>query len=176
MPASDAEKLEAVMERAAGELFAEYPDIMHQLTVTLNPNVLMAAGVRVVRAFQRAGEFMITFPRSYHAGFNQGFNFAEAVNFLPPDWVCGLASTQCAPDSTLYSCSYMRTCCRSLVSLLTYVLRTFSMGAKIVLRFCHALEVKIASRSKKTSSKTCSLRRICATCKFLSLFVVVDDD
>lgn len=118
VPGCDAEKLEAVMQRAAGELFAEYPDIMHQLTVTLNPNMLMAAGVRVSRAFQRAGEFVITFPRSYHAGFNQGFNFAEAVNFLPPDWVrlplslslsplpsCLVLSSHCVSLSTVHQCS-----------------------------------------------------------------------
>ncbi len=35
---------------------------------------------------------MITFPRAYHAGFNQGYNFAEAVNFCPADWVCHYSS------------------------------------------------------------------------------------
>ena len=42
---------------------------------------------QVVRTDQCAGEFVVTFPRAYHAGFNQGFNFAEAVNFSLADWV-----------------------------------------------------------------------------------------
>ena len=43
--------------------------------------------LQIVRTNQHAGEFVVTFPRSYHAGFNQGYNFAEAVNFCPADWV-----------------------------------------------------------------------------------------
>lgn len=49
------------------------------------PDVLTV--IQVVRTDQRAGEFVVTFPRAYHTGFNQGFNFAEAVNFSLADWV-----------------------------------------------------------------------------------------
>ena len=47
----------------------------------------LSDGVPVYRTDQHPGEFVITFPKSYHSGFNTGFNCAEAVNFAPPDWL-----------------------------------------------------------------------------------------
>ena len=82
-----AEGLEAAMRRTAPELFVNSPDLLHQLTTIMNPNILMKEGVEICRMNQHAGEFMITFPRAYHAGFNQGYNFAEAVNFCTADWL-----------------------------------------------------------------------------------------
>ncbi|KAF2350829.1 JmjN domain [Trinorchestia longiramus] len=87
VPGGEAEKFEACMKSAAPELFESQPDLLHQLVTIMNPNILMRDDVPIVRCDQHAGEFMITFPRSYHAGFNQGYNFAEAVNFAPSDWL-----------------------------------------------------------------------------------------
>jgi [histone H3]-trimethyl-L-lysine4 demethylase len=87
VPGFAAEKLEGCMKSAAPELFQSQPDLLHQLVTILNPNVLMNDGIPVYRTDQHAGEFIVTFPRAYHAGFNQGYNFAEAVNFCPADWV-----------------------------------------------------------------------------------------
>jgi len=107
VPPSYAEDLERVMMESAPELFENQPDLMHHLVTIISPNILMENDIpvnilmlyfyffkyqlfcctQVVRTDQCAGEFVVTFPRAYHAGFNQGYNFAEAVNFALPDWV-----------------------------------------------------------------------------------------
>lgn len=87
VPSLAAEHLEDVMKTLTPELFDSQPDLLHQLVTLMNPNTLMSHGVPVVRTNQCAGEFVITFPRAYHSGFNQGYNFAEAVNFCTADWL-----------------------------------------------------------------------------------------
>ncbi|XP_044943379.1 lysine-specific demethylase 5D isoform X6 [Mustela putorius furo] len=87
VPSLAAEQLEEVMKKLTPELFDSQPDLLHQLVTLMNPNTLMSHGVPVVRTNQCAGEFVITFPRAYHSGFNQGYNFAEAVNFCTADWL-----------------------------------------------------------------------------------------
>ncbi|XP_078273179.1 lysine-specific demethylase 5A isoform X2 [Rhinoraja longicauda] len=87
VPGYAAEQLELVMRKLAPELFHSQPDLLHQLVTIMNPNILMEHGVPVFRTNQCAGEFVVTFPRAYHSGFNQGYNFAEAVNFCTADWL-----------------------------------------------------------------------------------------
>ncbi|KAF8569445.1 hypothetical protein P879_01748 [Paragonimus westermani] len=82
-----AEDFERAMWKHAPELFEQAPDLLHHITTNMNPNILQAEGVPVYRTDQYCGEFVVTFPRAYHAGFNQGFNFAEAVNICLPDWL-----------------------------------------------------------------------------------------
>ena len=86
IPGADAERFEEAMKRAVPELFESQPDLLFQLVTLLPPDQLKKAGVNVYALDQRAGQFVITFPQAYHAGFNHGFNFNEAVNFAPHDW------------------------------------------------------------------------------------------
>ncbi|CAF0968427.1 unnamed protein product [Didymodactylos carnosus] len=95
VPGTSAEKLETCFKSYAPELFAKTPDLLHHLVTIMSPSILMKDGVPVVRLNQYAGEFVVTFPRAYHTGFNQGYNFAEAVNFCPADW---LLMGRCAID------------------------------------------------------------------------------
>ncbi|KAF5332034.1 hypothetical protein D9758_014588 [Tetrapyrgos nigripes] len=87
IPGEDAEKFEAAIQFEAPDLFELQPDLLFQLVTLMNPKRLVDAGVRVYACNQRAGEFVLTFPKAYHAGFNQGLNFNEAVNFALPDWL-----------------------------------------------------------------------------------------
>ncbi|KIP08343.1 hypothetical protein PHLGIDRAFT_35021 [Phlebiopsis gigantea 11061_1 CR5-6] len=87
IPGEDAEKFEAAIRSEAPDLFEAQPDLLFQLVTLMNPGRLREAGVEVYACNQRAGEFVVTFPKAYHAGFNHGFNFNEAVNFALPDWL-----------------------------------------------------------------------------------------
>eukprot|EP00117_Sycon_ciliatum_P035340 scpid10968/ scgid26813/ Lysine-specific demethylase 5A; Histone demethylase JARID1A; Jumonji/ARID domain-containing protein 1A; Retinoblastoma-binding protein 2 len=87
VPGASASSFEKAMRNAVPELFQDTPDLLHHLVTLISPNALMDQNVPVVRTNQHAGEFVVTFPRAYHAGFNQGYNFAEAVNFCPADWI-----------------------------------------------------------------------------------------
>ncbi|GAA0151899.1 histone modifying enzyme [Lithospermum erythrorhizon] len=87
VPGADAQTLEAAMRKHLPDLFEEQPDLLHKLVTQLSPSILKAEGVPVYRCVQNPGEFVLTFPRAYHAGFNSGFNCAEAVNVAPVDWL-----------------------------------------------------------------------------------------
>ena len=47
-------------------------DFLIWKTTMFPPNVLSKHKVPVFKAVQKPGEFVITFPRSYHAGFSHG--------------------------------------------------------------------------------------------------------
>lgn len=60
---------------------------MRHKTFLVNPEIIKQNGINVFKCIQKPGEFVITFGGSYHAGFNMGFNCAEAVNFATKNWI-----------------------------------------------------------------------------------------
>eukprot|EP00039_Didymoeca_costata_P018008 m.331728 g.331728 ORF g.331728 m.331728 type:complete len:1565 (+) comp16789_c0_seq1:290-4984(+) len=87
IPGPSAEIFEKAMHDAVPELFESQPDLLQKLVTMMSPVDLIRAGVPVVRTDQHQGQFVVTFPRAYHAGFNNGVNFCEAVNFALADWL-----------------------------------------------------------------------------------------
>ncbi|XP_066430550.1 lysine-specific demethylase 4B [Eleutherodactylus coqui] len=69
--------------------------LRHKMTL-ISPSILKKYGIPFDRITQEAGEFMVTFPYGYHAGFNHGFNCAESTNFATLRWIdYGKMATQC---------------------------------------------------------------------------------
>ncbi|XP_063795426.1 lysine-specific demethylase 4A [Pseudophryne corroboree] len=60
--------------------------LRHKMTV-ISPFILKKYGIPFDKITQEAGEFMVTFPYAYHAGFNHGFNCAESTNFATLRWI-----------------------------------------------------------------------------------------
>ena len=87
VPGDQADLFEATMRAYAPQLFELQPDVLFQLVTMIAPSMLAEKGVSVCRARQCAGEFMVTFPRAYHGGFNMGYNVAESCNFALTDWI-----------------------------------------------------------------------------------------
>lgn len=47
-------------------------DVLLGKTTLFPPNILLEHDVPVYKAVQKPGEFVVTFPRAYHAGFSHG--------------------------------------------------------------------------------------------------------
>ncbi|XP_057697381.1 lysine-specific demethylase 4A isoform X2 [Corythoichthys intestinalis] len=60
--------------------------LRHKMTL-ISPSILKKYGIPFEKVTQEAGQFVVTFPYSYHAGFNHGFNCAESTNFATRRWI-----------------------------------------------------------------------------------------
>jgi len=83
----DAEGLERVFKNYLSMKMRDVPDLLHHITTMFSPRLLQQGGVPVYKILQRAGEFVVTFPRAFHGGFSYGPNCGEAVNFATHDWI-----------------------------------------------------------------------------------------
>lgn len=79
--------------------------LRHKMTL-ISPQILKQYSVPYNKITQNAGEFMITFPYGYHAGFNHGFNCAESTNFAAPRWIeYGKRAIQCTCSNDMVKIS-----------------------------------------------------------------------
>lgn len=62
-------------------------DYMRHKTQMASPTRIKEQNIHYEMVVQQPGEFVITFPGAYHAGFNHGFNIAEATNFATERWI-----------------------------------------------------------------------------------------
>ncbi|KAJ3599607.1 hypothetical protein NHX12_033563 [Muraenolepis orangiensis] len=72
--------------------------LRHKMTL-ISPSILKKYSIPFEKVTQEAGQFIVTFPFAYHAGFNHGFNCAESTNFATERWI------DYGKQATLCSCS-----------------------------------------------------------------------
>jgi histone demethylase JARID1 len=83
----DADGVERVFKSYLSMKMRDVPDLLHHITTSFSPRLLNKEGVRVCKLLQNEGEFIVTFPRAFHAGFSLGPNCGEAVNFADANWM-----------------------------------------------------------------------------------------
>ncbi|OWB70558.1 catalytic activity protein [[Candida] boidinii] len=94
IPAEDCNLFEKICDKLCPDYFKKQPDLLHQLVSLISPSELNELSIkffnkkiRIYDADQYPNEFIVTYPKVYHAGFNCGFNVNEAVNFTMPYWL-----------------------------------------------------------------------------------------
>jgi len=88
VPGAAAGRFERAVRTVLAGVVRATPDLLHRLVTLVPPAVLCDShDVAVFQTLQAPGEFVVTWPRAYHAGFSHGYNVGEAVNFGTDDWV-----------------------------------------------------------------------------------------
>lgn len=86
VPSNERGKFEKAAKTKLASLFKQDPNILLDIVTMISPAYLQSQGVTVYKTQQMPGEFIVTFPQSYHSGFSLGLNIGEAVNFATPSW------------------------------------------------------------------------------------------
>ena len=106
VPESDRIKFEKAVKQKVSLLFKQDPNILLDIVTMVSPAYLAQQNVsfvsqisylislssfhlqvKVYKTLQYPGEFVLTLPGSYHAGFSTGLNIGEAVNFTASSWI-----------------------------------------------------------------------------------------
>lgn len=87
IPPAYSERFENFMKFHYHEQFRNCREFLRHKTAIVSPKIIHSNGIPIQKTIQNPGDFIIVFPRTYHSGFNSGFNCAEAVNFATPSWI-----------------------------------------------------------------------------------------
>jgi len=87
IPDSQRTNFEKYARKRYRQIFWKDPAILTALNLQISPVDLARAGVKVYRTIQKQGEFILTFPGSYHSGVSVGYTMAEAINFTSSSWL-----------------------------------------------------------------------------------------
>lgn len=83
----DSRRFESLARSHFAGQASECHEFLRHKQCLLSPAILKKAGIKFTTCVQRPGDAIITFPGSYHFGFNTGFNVAESTNFAVPEWI-----------------------------------------------------------------------------------------
>lgn len=102
IPPKYKKRFEVMAQAYYPEEYHDCREFLRHKTSLISHTRLKDGAIPYHMAVQEVGEFMITFPGSYHQGYNHGFNVAEATNFATERWI-DIARTanicRCKPDS-----------------------------------------------------------------------------
>jgi jumonji domain-containing protein 2 len=99
---ADRRRFEQMAEKFFPGEYTRCHEFLRHKTKLFSPFRLQQERIPYETVVQLPGEFIITFPGSYHAGFNHGFNIAEATNFALHHWLDigrQAYACSCVPDS-----------------------------------------------------------------------------
>lgn len=86
IPQSEETRFFELMKQIYDDEWRTCPEFLRHKTFLVSPQFLDKHGIRYNKVVHYEGEFIITYPYGYHAGFNYGYNLAESVNFALDDW------------------------------------------------------------------------------------------
>ncbi|GAA5869887.1 hypothetical protein JCM16303_001831 [Sporobolomyces ruberrimus] len=87
VPQEQSEKFERVMEGFFPTDRSRCSQFLRHKAFLASPRVLSNNGITLNRCAQLPGEFILTYPKGYHSGFNLGYNCAESINFATERWL-----------------------------------------------------------------------------------------
>ncbi|CAG8548884.1 5235_t:CDS:10 [Ambispora leptoticha] len=87
IPPPYSRKFETVMRGYFSHEYQNCREYLRHKQFIVKPSILSENNIPVNHLVQHEGEFVITFPYGYHAGYNLDYNCAESVNFALDDWI-----------------------------------------------------------------------------------------